>query len=133
MLDPARGGSTTPNDPSAKELVRRFKLKRGAYIQADGANANAPAQGSVYSHMDGLSLKDRKSLFRFDQLTTIQPKEKLNLKARRADDHTVLDLLPTWKRATQLDRASGWQTTILHDIASGIEENHPECHLMVLL
>ena len=27
----------------------------------------------------------------------------------------------------------GLETTILHDIAKGIEENHPECHLMVLL
>ena len=25
------------------------------------------------------------------------------------------------------------KTTILHDIAKGVEENHPECHLMVLL
>ena len=25
------------------------------------------------------------------------------------------------------------KTTILHDIAKGIEENHPDCHLMVLL
>ena len=25
------------------------------------------------------------------------------------------------------------KTTILHDIAKGVEENHPECHLMVVL
>ena len=36
LLDPARGGKTTPNDPFLpKELIRRFKLKRGSFIQAD--------------------------------------------------------------------------------------------------
>ena len=30
LLDPSRGGKTTPNDPFLpKELIRRFKLKRG--------------------------------------------------------------------------------------------------------
>ena len=96
LLDPARGGKTTPNDPFLpKELIRRFKLKRGAYIQADGVqNANRPSPKVRFIHtVDGLSLKDRKSLFRFDQLTTIQPKEKLNLESKDGRMTTrVLDL-----------------------------------------
>ena len=79
-------GKTTPNDPFLpKELIRRFKLKRGAYIQADGVqNANRPQpQGSVYPHSGWTFLEGQgKSLFRFDQLTTIQPKEKLNLESK---------------------------------------------------
>ena len=36
LLDPNRGGKTTPHDPYVpKELVRRFKLKRGSVIRAD--------------------------------------------------------------------------------------------------
>ena len=43
--------------------------------------------------VDGLSLKDRKTLFRFDQLTTIQPKEKLSLESKDGPMTTrVLDL-----------------------------------------
>ena len=48
----------------------------------------------------------------------------------------VLDLFcPIGKGQKEFDRGSSaaGKTTILHDIAKGIEENHPECHLMVLL
>ncbi len=140
LLDPARGGKTTPNDPFLpKELIRRFKLKRGAYIQADGVqNANRPSPKVRFIHtVDGLSLKDRKSLFRFDQLTTIQPKEKLNLESKDGRMTTrVLDLfcpLGKGQRSLIVAPPRAGKTTILHDIAKGIEENHPECHLMVLL
>ena len=96
LLDPARGGKTTPNDPFLpKELIRRFKLKRGSFIQADGVqNQNRPSPKVRFIHtVDGLSLKDRKALFRFDQLTTIQPKEKLNLECKDGRMTTrVLDL-----------------------------------------
>ena len=68
LLDPARGGKTTPNDPFLpKELIRRFKLKRGSFIQADAIhNPNRPSPKVRFIHtVDGLSIKDRKSLFRF--------------------------------------------------------------------
>ena len=36
LLDPARGGKTTPHDPFLpKELIRRFKLRKGSVIRAD--------------------------------------------------------------------------------------------------
>jgi transcription termination factor Rho len=36
LLDPKRGGKTTPLDPFVpKELIRRFKLKKGSVIKAD--------------------------------------------------------------------------------------------------
>ena len=36
LLDPSRGGKTTPHDPFLpKELVRRFKLRKGSIIKAD--------------------------------------------------------------------------------------------------
>ncbi|NDG99569.1 MAG: transcription termination factor Rho, partial [Opitutae bacterium] len=85
LLDPARGGKTTPNDPFLpKELIRRFKLKKGSLIKADGIiHSNRPSPKVRFIHsVDGLSLADRKALFRFDQLTTIQPKEKLNLECK---------------------------------------------------
>ena len=78
LLDPSRGGQTTPSDPFfPKELIRRFKLKRGSFIRADSVqNPNCPSPKVRYIHsVDGLSLADRKRLFRFDQLTSIQPPE----------------------------------------------------------
>ncbi len=140
LLDPARGGKNTHIDPlMPNELIIRFKLKKGSLIKSDcikHANLHSPKVRFIHS-VDGLSLADRKALFRFDQLTTIQPREKLNLECKDGRMTTrVLDLFcPIGKGQRSLIVAPprAGKTTILHDIAKGIEENHPDCHLMVLL
>ena len=84
LLDPKRGGKTTPLDPFVpKELIRRFKLKQGSIIRADAHfDKRRPNPKVQYVHsVDGLPIHERKKLFRFDQLTTIQPQEKLNLES----------------------------------------------------
>ncbi|MFL2914222.1 MAG: transcription termination factor Rho [Opitutales bacterium] len=140
LLDPKRGGKTTPTDPFVpKELIRRFKLKKGSIITADSIpDKNRPNPKVRFIHqVDGMSLQERKKQFRFDQLTTIQPKQKLNLETKDGRMTTrVLDLFcPIGKGQRSLIVAPprAGKTTILHDIAKGVEENHPECHLMVLL
>ena len=80
LLDPSRGGKTTPHDPFVpRELIRRFKLKKGSIIVADAVPDKARPNPRIrFIHtVDGLSLNERKNLYRFDQLTTIQPKDKL--------------------------------------------------------
>ncbi len=122
-----------------KELIRRFKLKKGSVIKADAIpDKTRPNPKVRFIHsVDGMTLKDRKQQFRFDQLTTIQPKDKLNLESKdRRMTTRVIDLFcPMGKGQRSLIVAPprAGKTTILHDIAKGIEENHPECHLMVLL
>ena len=140
LLDPERGGKTTPLDPFVpKELIRRFKLKKGSVIKADAVpDKNRPNPKVRFIHtVDGLSIKDRKQQFRFDQLTTIQPNKKLHLETKDKRMTTrVLDLFcPIGKGQRSLIVAPprAGKTTILHDIAKGVEENHPECNLMVLL
>ena len=140
LLDTKRGGKTTPLDPFVpKELIRRFKLKKGSVIKADAIpDKTRPNPKVRFIHsVDGMSLKDRKQQFRFDQLTTIQPKDKLSLESSdRRMTTRVIDLFcPMGKGQRSLIVAPprAGKTTILHDIAKGIEENHPECHLMVLL
>lgn len=140
LLDPLRGGKTSPLDPYVtRELVRRFKLKKGSLIKADANSDNKRPNPKVqFIHsVDGLSIHERKKLFRFDQLTTIQPKQKLNLECKDGRMTTrVLDLFcPIGKgqRALIVAPPRAGKTTILHDIAKGVEENHPECHLMVML
>jgi len=140
LLDPARGGKTTPHDPFLpKELLRRFKLRKGSIIKAD-ANPDKGRQNPKvrYIHtVDGMTLKERKQQFRFDQLTTIQPQDKLDLETKDGRMTTrVLDLFcPIGKgqRALIVAPPRAGKTTILHDIAKGVEENHPDCHLMVVL
>ena len=96
LLDPERGGKTTPLDPFVpKELIRRFKLKKGSVIKADAVpDKNRPNPKVRFIHtVDGLSIKDRKQQFRFDQLTTIQPNKKLHLETEDKRMTTrVLDL-----------------------------------------
>mgnify|MGYP001196022245 CR=1 FL=1 len=140
LLDTSRGGKTSPLDPFVpRELVRRFKLKKGSLISADAnPDKTRPNPKVRFIHsVDGYPLNERKKLFRFDQLTTIQPREKFNLETKDGRMTTrVLDLFcPIGKGQRSLIVAPprAGKTTILHDIAKGIEENHPDCHLMVLL
>ena len=124
LLDPERGGKTTPLDPFVpKELIRRFKLKKGSVIKADAVpDKNRPNPKVRFIHtVDGLSIKDRKQQFRFDQLTTIQPNKKLHLETKDKRMTTrVLDLFcPIGKGQRSLIVAPprAGKTTILHDIA----------------
>jgi len=140
LLDLSRGGKTTPHDPFVpRELLRRFKLRKGSVLTANAAADNKHGNPKVrfIETVDGLSIKERKVQFRFDQLTTIQPKEKLTLEVSdgRMTSRIIDMFCPIGKGQRSLIVAPPrtGKTTILHDIAKGIEENHPECHLMVLL
>ena len=140
LLDLSRGGKTTPHDPFVpRELLRRFKLRKGSHLTANAASDNKYGNPKVrfIETIDGLSIKERKIQFRFDQLTTIQPKEKLTLEVSdgRMTSRIIDMFCPIGKGQRSLIVAPPrtGKTTILHDIAKGVEENHPECHLMVLL
>lgn len=140
LLDLSRGGKTTPHDPFVpRELLRRFKLRKGSYLTANAVSDNKYGNPKVrfIETVDGLSVKERKNQFRFDQLTTIQPKEKLTLEVSdgRMTSRIIDMFCPIGKGQRSLIVAPPrtGKTTILHDIAKGVEENHPECHLMVLL
>jgi transcription termination factor Rho len=140
LLDLSRGGKTTPHDPFVpRELLRRFKLRKGSHLTANAASDNKYGNPKVrfIETVDGLSIKERKIQFRFDQLTTIQPKDKLTLEVSdgRMTSRIIDMFCPIGKGQRSLIVAPPrtGKTTILHDIAKGVEENHPECHLMVLL
>ena len=96
LLDPKRGGKTTPHDPFIpRELLRRFKLRKGSLITGNAVldKQNARPKVRYIDTVDGMTLKERKQQYRYDQLTIIQPKEKWNLEA--ADERMttrVIDL-----------------------------------------
>ena len=65
LLDPLRGGKTSPMDPYVtRELVRRFKLKKGSLIKADAnSDHKRPNPKVQFIHsVDGLSIHERKKL-----------------------------------------------------------------------
>ena len=140
LLDPKRNGKTQPSDPFVpRELIKRFKIKKGSYLKGV-ANKNErypnPKVRFVET-IDGQTLDSRKGRYSFQQLTTIAPEEQIKLESKDGRlTNRIVDLFcPIGKGTRGLIVAPPrtGKTTLLHDIAHGISENHPECHLVVLL
>ncbi len=140
LLNPKSGGKTRLTDPYVpKELVQRFNVKKGQFIVAKAHQAPGHPNPKVrfIETIDGVSCIDRRRLFQFQNLTTIAPDSKLKLET--ADErmtNRVVDLFcPIGKGTRGLIVAPPrtGKTTLLKDIAAGVIENHPECHLMILL
>ncbi len=140
LLDPARNGKTRPSDPFVpRELIKRFKLKQGNRIQAKAQHNPRHPNPKVHfiDEVDGLKIDQRKGRYSFQQLTSVPPEEQIILEADDGRLTTrVMDLFcPVGKGTRGLIVAPPrtGKTTLLHDIAHGVAENHPECHLLVLL
>ncbi|WOO43383.1 transcription termination factor Rho [Rubellicoccus peritrichatus] len=140
LLDPTKNGRTRQTDPFIpRELIRRFKLKRGNWITASAVHDDRYPNPKVrfIEQIDGLSVEDRRKKYEFTQLTTVAPDKQLQLET--ADGrltNRVVDLFtPIGKgqRGLIVAPPRTGKTTILKDIAEGIQENHPECLVMVLL
>ena len=140
LLDPERNGKPRNTDPFvSKELIRRFKLKEGSWIEGFAQHDDRYPNPKVryIEKIDGLTVEARRMSPRFPDLTTLTPREQLRLETKDGRmTNRVMDLFcPIGKgqRGLIVAPPRTGKTTILHDIAAGIHENHPECHIMVLL
>jgi transcription termination factor Rho len=141
LLNPKYNGKSRPTDPFVpRELVRRFKLKRGQYVtgngQADGRHPNPKVR--FIETVDGMTLEERRQQLSFEQLTTIAPDSWLQLERTGSGNMTcrVMDIFcPIGKgqRGLIVAPPRTGKTTLLQDIALGVNENNPECKIVMLL
>ncbi len=141
LLDLSRGGKRRPTDTFVpKELIRRFKLRTGNMIggtafPADGRFLNPKMR--FIETVDGVPLEERRARFDFLNLTTVSPNQhlKMELKDGRLTTRAVDLFCPIGKGTRGLIVAPPrtGKTTLLRDMALGVLENNPECHVMILL
>ena len=141
LLDPERYGKQRPSDPFVpKELIRRFKLKQGQFITGSAF----PAEGRFpnpkmrfIETVDGMSIEDRRAVWDFLNLTTISPEEQIKTETKdgRLTARAVDLFCPIGKgtRGLVVAPPRTGKTTLLRDMALGVIENNPECHVMILL
>jgi transcription termination factor Rho len=122
-----------------RELIKRFKIKKGSFIEGKAQKNERFSNPKVrfIDTIDSKALDSRKGQYSFQQMTTIAPDEHLRLESKDGRLTTrIIDLFcPIGKGTRGLIVAPPrtGKTTLLHDIAHGLIENHPECHLVVLL
>ena len=120
--------------------IRRFGLRTGDTIVGvirkpkDSEKYFALLRVSEVNGEDPAKAKDRSF---FDQLTPLHPSEKFTLEYDPAKISTrVLDLFtPIGKgqRGLVVSPPKAGKTVLLKEIAHGIQQNHPDAYLMILL
>jgi transcription termination factor Rho len=140
LLQPQNCGKVKPADPFVpRELIQKLKLKKGSWLDAQATADPRFKNPKVrfVDKIDGLTIDERRQKTDFLQLTTITPDEQLKLETADGRMTTrAIDLFcPIGKgqRGLIVAPPRTGKTTLLRDIAMGVFENNPDCHVMVVL
>ncbi len=128
-----------PGDPTIpRGLIERMHLDPGLEISGSARRAGNGLELVAVEQIEGMPIEEyRESRRPFSELISIDPVEmfKLETESERLTTR-VLDLLsPLGKgqRCLIVAPPKAGKTTLLKDIAHGVNMNHPECVLIVLL
>jgi transcription termination factor Rho len=120
--------------------IKRFALKDGDLIRGP---VRQPREGERYfallkvDKVSGLDPDQVRKRVEFQQLTPLHPNEHLILEHNPDEPSTrIIDLFsPIGKgqRGLIVSPPKAGKTTLLKHIAQGIEANHPDVHLLILL
>ncbi|RXK56307.1 transcription termination factor Rho [Oleiharenicola lentus] len=140
LLDLNKFGKRRPTDPFVpRELIRRFHLQQGSIITATATPDPRFPNPKIrfIEKVDGLDIDERRRKTEFANLTTITPEEQIKLELKDGRMTTrVMDLFAPIGKGTRgliVAPPRTGKTTYLRDIALGVLQNHPECHVMILL
>jgi transcription termination factor Rho len=138
-----RSGNYLPSDSDvyvSGSQIKRFALRQGDFVSGQ---ARPPKEGERYLSLlrieaiNGQSPETTASRPLFEKLTPIFPDEQIQVETDPGTLSTrLIDLLsPIGKgqRGMLVAPPKAGKTWLLKDIATGIEKNHPEIHLIVLL
>ena len=128
----------TPDDPELpKNLVQKLRLRTGQYLTALAQMRGNKGIIQKVESVDGGPPESAPRLAHFNDLTSIDPIERIKLEHNHREMVTrVLDLIaPLGKgqRALIVSPPKAGKTIMLQRIAQAVLSNHPEIHVMVLL
>jgi transcription termination factor Rho len=120
-----------------KNLVSKLRLRPGQFLVAQAQMRGQKGLVQRVDSVDGLSPEAAGRLPHFNDLTSIDPLERLRLEHGHREMVTrVLDLvapLGKGQRALIVAPPKTGKTIMLQRIAQAVIGNHPEVHVMVLL
>ncbi|MER2565570.1 MAG: transcription termination factor Rho [Myxococcaceae bacterium] len=120
-----------------KNLVQKLRLRAGQYLTAKAQMKGLKGTIVSVETVDGVPMDKATRAPHFNDLTSVDPVERLKLEHQHNEMLTrVLDLIaPLGKGQRALITAppKTGKTIMLQKIAQAILQNHPECHVMVLL
>jgi transcription termination factor Rho len=120
-----------------KNLVQKLRLRQGQYLTAMAQMRGQKGLIQRVETVDGSPVDGAPKLPHFNDLTSIDPIERIKLEHGHKEMVTrVLDLIaPLGKgqRALIVSPPKAGKTIMLQRIAQAVLANHPEMHVMVLL
>jgi transcription termination factor Rho len=120
-----------------KNLVQKLRLRQGQYLTAMAQMRGQKGLVQRVETVDGKPVDGAPKLTHFNDLTSIDPVERIKLEHGHREMVTrVLDLIaPLGKgqRALIVSPPKAGKTIMLQRIAQAVLANHPEIHVMVLL
>jgi transcription termination factor Rho len=140
LRDPKNNYASGKSDPFVPaSLIEKQKLREGSLLRGEivhGHKGQGPRFRTIES-IDGRTLEEYTKVRPFDELTAVNPFERIRLETGTTPiTMRVMDLLtPLGKgqRALIVAPPRTGKTMLLQEIANSVSTNHPEMHLIVLL
>ena len=120
--------------------IRRFRLKTGDILNGDMRQKNINEKFGAMTHLNkinGIPLEKALNRPNFEDLTPIFPNKRLRMETSREDmAMRILDLIsPIGKgqRGMIVSPPKAGKTTLLKQIATSVQINNPDMHMIILL